>query len=277
MEFIVISQTALLKAIRYCGRKQRKLAELIGESPDKISYWLNRAKQIPFHQAIAIEKVTNGLVSRYDLAPYARIKYKQGCINETHKNVTPLTISDRGYAAIALEKQLGDGRKHLNGRKCASVQGKTSTLVAKNVGFTSRDTYLRVKKILQKGIPDLIQAVDNKTISIARAATVAGFLAEEQQLLLKNEQGHKKKFLTRSKEQKLLAAEQHYQLPLRLPLLGILTYCDDQGQFIWEPQKLKQGLLPYIELDFNAILETLIRIQLIKKIEIDGKIIGKIL
>lgn len=64
-------EAALFKVIRYC-RSQRKLAKLLGVKPDKISYWVNHAKTIPFEYALAMEELTNGLVSRYELAPYAR-------------------------------------------------------------------------------------------------------------------------------------------------------------------------------------------------------------
>src|SRR6266478_2879751 len=65
-------EKSLFKAIKLCGNKQKNLAVAIGESPDKIRYWLNKCKRVPFHNAIAIEKITNGQVSRFDLAPYAR-------------------------------------------------------------------------------------------------------------------------------------------------------------------------------------------------------------
>jgi DNA-binding transcriptional regulator YdaS (Cro superfamily) len=285
----VLVQTALLKAIKYCGSKQKKLAQLIGEDPDKISYWLNRAKQIPFHQAIAIEAATDGIVSRYDLAPYAR--FKEDGFND--RAAPELSISERVYIGMQLEKMLGKrqgARSDLkeSGSKCAQVKGKTTALVAKEAGFSSRDTYLRAKKVVEKGIKDVIESMDKKLISIASAAAMAGLPAEEQQFLIKSHQkeiaGYFKKnnpkkysFTALFQEQELLSAERHYKLPLRLPLLGLLINYDSQGYFPWDPKKLQEELLPNMEMNFDTILERLRQIGVIKKIYRKDETIGQVL
>lgn len=261
---------ALLKAIKYCDRNQRKLAELIGEKPDKISYWLNRAKQIPFHQAIAIEKVTHGLVSRYELAPYALRRMKRN-INPTSDDPAKLTLSQRGSIAIQLEKQLGNRRGVR--RKCAH-KGKTSALAAKEAGFSSRDTYMRVKKVLQQGIPELIKAMDDHTISIFLAAKISALPSGEQMVLIKKPRKEILNSITHDQEnlfmarirtikselfrdEKLFESEKKYKLPLRIAFVGLLTCCDREGRFHWKPKKLKLDVLPYDDIDMLDVLNAL--------------------
>lgn len=292
----MLVQTALLKAIKYCGSKQKKLANLIGEEPDKISYWLNRAKQIPFHQAIAIEAATDGLISRYDLAPYARVKKNCGDEKDNQK----LTISEQVYIGMQLEKMLGNRRGARNDlkedqlqanfhrSKCAQVKGKTSTLAAKEAGFSSRDTYLRAKKVVEKGIADVVEAMDKKLISIASAATIVALPPNEQECLIKKKRKEIIKYLKKNNakryslvalfhERELLIAEQYYKLPLRLPLMGLLINSDAKGYFSWNPKKLQEELLPNMEMNFDTILEILRRMGAIKKICKKEGAIGQVL
>lgn len=299
----MLSQTALLKAIKYCDSNQRKLAELIGEDPDKISYWLNRAKQIPFHQAIAIEIATQGLVSRYDLAPYARVKRRRG-INHTPAPVesAPLTLSQRGYIGIEMEKRLGN-RRISHRRNCAPAKGKTSALAAKEAGFSSRDSYLRVKKVLQKGIPELIQAIDDRKVSIAQAAAIAEFTHEEQAALLQKtrkeitvalHQQQMNFFLKPAnnnqenilmarirtvkpelfRHEELFEAEKKYQLPLRIAFVGLFTCCDREGRFRWKPKQLKLDVLPYDDISMADVLTALTDSGFIVHYEVNGEEYG---
>ena len=68
-------ESALQKAIRYFG-SQRALALALKTTSTRINNWLNRDKTIPFEYAIAIEKLTNGTINRYELAPYANWLHK---------------------------------------------------------------------------------------------------------------------------------------------------------------------------------------------------------
>ena len=294
----MFTQMALLKAIKYCDSNQRKLAKLIGENPDKISYWLNRAKQIPFHQAIAIEKVTNGLVSRYELAPYALRKMRHSL--NTQSDIEKLNLSQCGYVAIQLEKQLGNRRGVR--RKCA-LKGKTSAAAAKQTGFSSRDTYMRVKKVLQKGIPELIKAMDNQTISISLAAKIAALPMDEQMLLLQKSRkeitaelnkksqillnqanNEENLFMARIRTVKpelfrhenLFEAEKKYKLPLRIAFVGLFTCCDREGRFRWKPKQLKLDVLPYDDVNMLDVLNALADTGFIIHYQVDGEDYGLI-
>ena len=61
--------TALLKSIRLAG-SQRKLASMLGVRPECVHYWKNNAKQIPYRYVLEIERITKGVVSRFELAPH---------------------------------------------------------------------------------------------------------------------------------------------------------------------------------------------------------------
>lgn len=68
----------------------------------------------------------------------------------------------------------------LNRRNCSQLTGKTDKLVAKMLGFESRDTYMRVNKVYLNGCQELMNAAENKQIAISRAANIAK-LAKNQQ------------------------------------------------------------------------------------------------
>ena len=303
----MLAQAALLKAIKYCGSRQKRLADLIGENPDKVSYWLNRAKQIPFHIAIAIEAATDGFVSCYDLAPYAR--FSQNYVGKEPLPAPQTTISERVVRAMQLEKTWGNRQgvrsdlthmaHDLPRRKSAQVRGKTSTLVAKEAGFNSRDTYIRAKKVVQTGIFQLVQAMDQKRISVSQASILAEWPPAEQETMLlkdkkemlaiinqrKNKSSHHSRPLSHSQlsvipllqEQRLIRAEAEYKLPLRLPYIGLTLRYAAVNYFPWQPKQLLEELLPYISLDFEQVLIALENEGFIKKEFIDGEAVGKIL
>ncbi len=88
-----------------------------------------------------------------------------------------ITISDQVFVAINIENQLGNRKGR---RKCSHLSGKTDDIAAKLAGFSSRDSYRRAKKVIQLGIPTLIAAMDNKSISISLAAKIATASHQEQ-------------------------------------------------------------------------------------------------
>jgi hypothetical protein len=52
-------------------------------------------------------------------------------------------------------------------------------------------------------------------------------------------------------------AEHKTGLPLRLAYIGIWTQADRQGRFEWRPQRLKIAILPYHQIDFAKVIDTL--------------------
>lgn len=58
----------LERAVAIAGG-QVALARKLGLKQAHVWWWLNRAKKLPAEQAIAIEKATDGKVSRHELRP----------------------------------------------------------------------------------------------------------------------------------------------------------------------------------------------------------------
>lgn len=55
----------------------------------------------------------------------------------------------------------------------------------------------------------------------------------------------------------LYDAERQTGLPLRLAFAGLWCHADREGRFKWKPRELKLGILPYDDVDFQAVLEAL--------------------
>jgi len=76
------------------------------------------------------------------------------------------------------------------------------------------------------------------------------------------------------KHEDLFDAEQETGLPLRLAFAGLWTCCDREGRFEWRPRSLKTDVLPYDEIDFSRVLDTLATRHFIVKYRVDGKEYG---
>lgn len=314
----MLAETALSNAIKYCGGKQKMLADLIGEDPDKISYWLNRGKRIPFHSAVAIEKATQGKVSRYDLAPYARIHKKpvmeQKMLSDTHDN--SLSISDRVSIGVSLEKLLRNPKGVRNdlmllkkypelspiwdqvagdipqsNKRAHAIKGNTAAFVAKHIGFSSRNTYLRARSVLNFGIFQLVEAMDKKIISIATAAAISELPPSAQESLLSKskkeilaliqkkscQQKTPASTLAFLKNEPLKAAERQHRLPFRLILIVLLLECDASDHFPWQVDAHRLDLLAHVSLDIESILTQLMELGWIKKITYKQKVLGQLI
>ena len=78
-----LHEHALRKAIRLLG-SQARLARGLNVDRSRINHWLNRDQYIPFEYACAIERLTDGRVRAYELAPYAH-QLMLGCENFMRK------------------------------------------------------------------------------------------------------------------------------------------------------------------------------------------------
>lgn len=74
----------------------------------------------------------------------------------------------------------------------------------------------------------------------------------------------------------LFEAEAQSGLPLRIAFVGLFTQCDREGRFKWRPKTLKLGVLPYDELDFELVLETLVQIGLVQQYRSGNDLYGHI-
>ncbi len=76
--------------------------------------------------------------------------------------------------------------------------------------------------------------------------------------------------------EQLFDLEMQYQIPLRIAFIGLLTCCDREGRFYWQPKRLKQYILPYDAVDMAVVLEIFRKHGFIKKYEYQGEFYGYI-
>jgi hypothetical protein len=74
----------------------------------------------------------------------------------------------------------------------------------------------------------------------------------------------------------LFEAEKASKLPLRLAFAGLFTAADRQGRFKWQPRVLKLDVMPFDEIDFGKVLDTLADRGFIVKYELEGEYFGHI-
>lgn len=72
----------------------------------------------------------------------------------------------------------------------------------------------------------------------------------------------------------LFLAEKESGLPIRIAFSGLWLCSDKEGRFKWKPTELKLDILPYDELDFNTVLQVLVKYEFIIKYEVNKKIYG---
>jgi hypothetical protein len=72
----------------------------------------------------------------------------------------------------------------------------------------------------------------------------------------------------------LWQAEVETSLPLRLAFAGLLTVCDREGRFRWQPRAVKLDCLPYDDIDFSRVLDALGTRGFVVKYEHEGNFYG---
>lgn len=128
--------------------------------------------------------------------------------NEIRKN---FTISERVAIGLEIEKRLGNRqgqRTDLELRQNFAEVPKGQRgldVAAKKAGFHNPETYRQTKKVTEQGVPDLINKMDDGTVSISVAATVAEQPPEKQKEIAA--QG-KKEILEAAKKIRSQKAEQ---------------------------------------------------------------------
>lgn len=63
-------------------------------------------------------------------------------------------------------------------------------------------------------------------------------------------------------------------LPVRLAFIGLWCAADRDGRFKWDPRRLGVQILPYDNVDFDAIMEALNKGGFIDKYEVEGRTFG---
>lgn len=91
----------------------------------------------------------------------------------------PWTPSEQVAIAEAMRKEIDRG--HGGDRKSNQVQNfaldkrgrKTREIVAEKAGFGNAETYRQARNVVQRGVPELVEAMDRGDVSISAASTIA--------------------------------------------------------------------------------------------------------
>lgn len=139
--------------------------------------------------------------------------------NEIRKDFTP---SERVAIAETLKKPIGDRQGERTDKlqhEHAEVEKgrQTRDIVAERAGFGSHYSYEAAKRVVDKGIPELVEAMDKGQISITKAAEIAKLKPEVQSRALAQEKGreqqaHHERRCRTSKELKPPIATEAMQL-----------------------------------------------------------------
>lgn len=76
------------------------------------------------------------------------------------------------------------------------------------------------------------------------------------------------------KDDRLFDAEKATGLPLRVAFAGLWTVADREGRFKWQPRVIKTDVLPYDDVDFEAVLVALCEIGKVQRYRVAGKEYG---
>ena len=96
------------------------------------------------------------------------------------------TVSERVAIVESLRSfRHGGNRRSTQDRKCDD-ETVTVDVAAKSAGLGGKDGYARAKKVIDGGVPELVEAMDSGRISVSAAAVLAEAKSEEQQFCLSN-------------------------------------------------------------------------------------------
>jgi len=79
------------------------------------------------------------------------------------------------------------------------------------------------------------------------------------------------------KDSELYDAEKAAGLPLRVACAGLWTVADRLGRFKWKPREIKTDVLPYDEVDMEAVLAGLVKAGKILKYSVAGSDYGLVI
>lgn len=120
---------------------------------------------------------------RKDFTPSERAALAQAIIDEAgERRGRPRKAGEPKPSLFGEEEEQDDGEEEIR-HNCVEFQPGTRTdeVAAEEAGFGSREDYRRVQKTLNKGTPDLVDALDRGDIAPSVAATIAHLPKPEQE------------------------------------------------------------------------------------------------
>jgi len=327
-----IELTELMWALIKQLGSQNKLAKALRQSRPQITYWLNGDRKPRYEHILAMQKLLKKLAVSQSHKNKQSFKHKHDL--EALDTTASLTISERVALVKRYEKLLSirKGPRNIQKRTDKNLllfqdsdlnrlslddldqnlalekinarlqsplfQGRTDDLLAKQIGL-GKDTYRAAKIVIEKGIPELICAMDKKAIGVHAAKDIAKFPVEMQKELLEKcpkEILHflKKKTISTLTKNSISVTKAHAHLPIsfietlqeihnslllkkieaedHLParafFLGVLSECDSKGKFLYDLELLKEKIMPYLNFDVEQLMNKLCAYKLIKKSQV---------
>ncbi len=186
--------------------------------------------------------------------------------NEIRKDFTP---SERVAIGQEVEKLLGNrqGQRtdlELPHNRAEVDRGKeTRDIATQKAGFESRESYRQAKKVVEHGVPDLVQKVDDGAVSISAAAVVAEQSPEKQTQIVALDDEEILKRAKEIRERKtqenaaIRAKTRAEALKLELPSGKYRTIIVDPP---WPMQKIERDLHPdQVGFDYPTMKEDELR------------------
>ncbi len=176
--------------------EQDGLLQPIGVTPDQMLIFGQR--RLLAYQFLGRETIPARII---DVVSRIRAEHAENEHRENFKN------SERVAIGLAIETELGKrqgqrtdlaGVELVDNYPQVETGQKTREIAAQKAGFGSEFTYRQAKTVVQQGAPELVAAMDSKTVAVSTAATLAELpVAEQVQLINANDQAA---ILNRAKE-----------------------------------------------------------------------------
>jgi hypothetical protein len=135
------------------------------------------------------------------------------------------------------------------------------------------DQVLQMQKLLAKVQAKSDEGFDKKEVEEKDKTNLQDFMSDQAIMLNKSLFNIESVF----QNEKLKGIEERLQLPIRTSFALLLMHCcDEHGEFELDAKVLKEEVLPYSDIDFDSILNTLCELGLIEKFDFHGKPYGLI-
>ena len=159
-----------------------------------------------------------------DTIPARIIPVKSVLLGQIEENVMRKDFAPSELVAIVdtLRSFTHGGDRRSDQRRKCDLEKLTVDEAAKRAGLGGKDGYNRAKAVVQKGSPQLVEAMDSGKVSIATAAEIAGLPAEDQ-----------KESLRRGK--KVVARDPNDFYPTPSYVTEALLQVEHFGRQVWEP------------------------------------------
>lgn len=201
-----------LAALANSVEETGELLQPIGITPDKTLVFGERRLRV-YRDVLKRETILARIV------PVEEMLLGQIAENTMRKSFTPSEMAAIVDALCGY--QHGGDRRSDQARKCA-LEKLTLNKAAKLVGLGGKDGYRRTKAVVEKGIPELFQAMESCKLSITAASEIAELRPEDQLASVR-------------RGKKVVARDPDDFYPTPTHVTEALLKVENFGHQVWEP------------------------------------------